>query len=133
MFLLLLYILIFWYLWNLFFNDLIKHYVFSFFLFMFPFLQLIFIHNLLIEYDIYIPNDFFIFIIPLVITEVINTISNKGTLLGFFFNLCSIFFINMEKCFTTESFQKEYFTFFPVHSSYGILPSKELEGPLFIK
>ena len=106
MLIMLLYIFIFWYLWNLFFSDLIKHCVFLFFFFLFLSLQLIFVHDLLIEYDISNPNDFFIFIIPWAITKIINTVSNKGTLLGFLLNLCSIFFINMEKCFTTESFQK---------------------------
>jgi hypothetical protein len=46
------------------FSDLIKHCVFLFFLFLFLSLQLIFVHDLLIEYDISTPNDFVIFIIP---------------------------------------------------------------------
>jgi hypothetical protein len=104
--LLLLYIFIFWYLWNFFFSDLIKHYVLCYFFSLFLSLQLIFVHELFIEYDISTPNDFFIFIIPEAITKIINIISNKGTLLGFFLKICSIFFINMDKCFTTESLQK---------------------------
>jgi hypothetical protein len=60
----LLYIFIFWYLWNLFLSDLIKHCVFWFFFFLFISLQLIFVHDLPIEYDISTPNDFVIFIIP---------------------------------------------------------------------
>jgi hypothetical protein len=46
------------------FSDLIKHCVFLFFCFLFLSLQLIFVHDLLIEYDISTPNDFVIFIIP---------------------------------------------------------------------
>jgi hypothetical protein len=52
MLLLLLYILIFWFLWNFIFSDLIKNCVFLVFFFLFLSLQMIFVYELLIEYDI---------------------------------------------------------------------------------
>ena len=115
------------------FSVIIKHCVFHIFLFLFFSLQMIFVLDLLIEYHISTLNDFVIFTIHKQYPKSLTLYPLKVHFLDFSSSFV-LFSLSIWKITSQPKVLKcEYFSFLPIHASYRMPPSKELEGILFIK